>query len=66
MNSDRLGFRSLFVLDKIGHDLRTGLADTLEAPVAGRLADVLQRIAAMPGLNDGVLDLERREYRTRT
>lgn len=62
---DRLGFRSLFVLGKIGHDLRADLADTLEAPVTGRLACALERVAAAPGLNDGVLDLDHREYRSR-
>lgn len=65
MNPDRLGFRSLFVLDKIGHDLRAGLADTLEAPATGRLAAVLERLAATPDLNDGVLDLDVRDYRSR-
>ncbi len=66
MIHDQLGFRSLFVLGKIGHDLRAGLADTVEAPVTGRLACALRRLTATPDLNDGVLDLERREFRGRT
>ena len=63
MNFDRFGFRSLFVLAKIGHDLRADLADTLEAPVTGRLADALARLNATPRLNDNVLDLAARETR---
>jgi hypothetical protein len=65
VNTDRLGFRSLFVLDKIGHDLRAGLSDTLEAPVPERMAEALSRIGAVPDLNDGTLDLDPREYGAR-
>ena len=65
MNPDRLGFRSLFVLGKIGHDLRADLSDTLEAPITDELADALARVAGTPDLNDGTLDLDRREYSAR-
>lgn len=60
----KLGCRSRSVLHKLGHDLRETYADTLQAPIPPRLADLARELSGEaewrdvggnePGRSEGV------------
>jgi hypothetical protein len=51
------GFRSHFLLEKLGHELADALADTLVAPLPDELASALSRLDPEPIPHRDVLDL---------